>query len=427
MQYFGEKQIEAIFYNHYSYDQITPQDYPRLLKFLNDRKTVDIINSAWSQIIDSLRLKTQKVKLVLSFNPIDYLICSYHFWDSDIEYSADTGSCFRIHRKHEHAYSGAPFFMWLTPNMLIATIEEIQSSATIYCGEKTDILYPRKFFRAWVGVDSSLEGFFVGRHYPTYHNVYGRLIANYIKEIFEEKLGKLKIYKEYDCNYENCSGNVYLDDPTFFIVKEGCEKVEVIIDDEKGICLYCGDEFESGSHNKYEHLCSYCKSNYYTCQHCGDEISEDNAYWVDDEVYCEHCYNELFTRCYICDSIIRIEDAYEVEGEYVCYHCYEQDAYGCYHCGDVFFRSNIVYINNDYYCKDCAEDLFVKCEHCDEYIEKEKAIKINENYYCESCVSELFYYCEYCDKYVELVYETNEGKFACEECYKEIRRSVVNE
>lgn len=69
-----------------------------------------------------------------------------------------------------------------------------------------------------------------------------------------------------------------------------------------------GDEFE----------------NYAVCDHCGDRVSEDDAYWIDGYCYCcESCAEqEGYVRCEHCGEFVDKEDALDVDDcVFCCGYC----------------------------------------------------------------------------------------------------------
>lgn len=59
-------------------------------------------------------------------------------------------------------------------------------------------------------------------------------------------------------------------------------------------CDWCGDNYVSSraSHHPYRQtLCPSCSENAYSCDACGDVISEDDTRSTDNGTYCESCYN----------------------------------------------------------------------------------------------------------------------------------------
>lgn len=113
-----------------------------------------------------------------------------------------------------------------------------------------------------------------------------------------------------------------------------CELREhpIIVGDEVS-CLHCHNEVITNAETM---RCDKCEmdygfeinDNYGHCENCGCRIYFDDAYYVNDEYVCDHCFN---TYCFICDECGEAyynEQKYCVEidedtVEYFCPHCYE--------------------------------------------------------------------------------------------------------
>ena len=98
------------------------------------------------------------------------------------------------------------------------------------------------------------------------------------------------------------------------------------------------------------------------CLHCGDELIT-NA----ETMRCDHCelefgyeYNDNYGHCENCGCRIYFDDAYYVNDEYVCDHCFNNYCFICDNCGEAFYNEmkQCVEIAEDtveYYCPHCAE------------------------------------------------------------------------
>ena len=62
------------------------------------------------------------------------------------------------------------------------------------------------------------------------------------------------------------------------------------------------------------------------CTNCNDQLDEDEVRWVNDEQYCEDCFNDRFVYCDRCDSVIRRNDAHFNNDDVpYCDECWEED------------------------------------------------------------------------------------------------------
>lgn len=97
-------------------------------------------------------------------------------------------------------------------------------------------------------------------------------------------------------------------------------------------CLRCGhNEIIDSSESM---MCYDCEYQYGTsendifcfCSECGARLLTDNSYYVNDETYCEECYDKYAARCARCGDTYRLEDMiYDDESEvYYCKWCNEE-------------------------------------------------------------------------------------------------------
>ena len=93
------------------------------------------------------------------------------------------------------------------------------------------------------------------------------------------------------------------------------------------------------------------------CEHCGDRISDDDAYeGSDGRYYCEDCFNRFFDDCADCGEVIRRDDAMQGSDGWL-------------------------------YCEDCFNRLFVVCDDCGELIQRDDALEGSDGcLYCSDCV-----------------------------------------
>jgi len=129
-----------------------------------------------------------------------------------------------------------------------------------------------------------------------------------------------------------------------------------------GICMNCGkryplhelDYLDSDYYLRdYDGVlgsgivCYDCKDNVeraYRCEHCGRSVPESEAYLIDDLVYCETCYCELYVVCEICGEDVYREDAIiDAYGNYLCPDCLERHRFKCEECEEYYDEDDIVF------------------------------------------------------------------------------------
>jgi hypothetical protein len=177
--------------------------------------------------------------------------------------------------------------------------------------------------------------------------------------------------------------------------------------------------------DKEEVLCDDCWSQNYTrCFNCNKEISYDNAYEVENRGYlCETCYNEHYTRCSECGNTINNNYAKYVEDVgYVCKRCFHNNFTRCQECGDIIHIADAYEVEDiGTICDSCFHNNFTACNSCGHIIHIDDARWVeNENveYFCEDCYNEKYTTCYKCDKTIEkdTAYEDEDGNYVCDEC-----------
>lgn len=115
------------------------------------------------------------------------------------------------------------------------------------------------------------------------------------------------------------------------------------------------------------------------CCNCNTSVDEDDIYSNDDsEIYCEDCYNDIYSYCEKCEETVLRDDIVCVDGDnYWCKYCADSHATQCEKCSEYVTTS--ITVDGDEYCEDCAQD-FPICEDCGEYTEE-----VNQCGYCEDC------------------------------------------
>jgi hypothetical protein len=109
----------------------------------------------------------------------------------------------------------------------------------------------------------------------------------------------------------------------------------------------------------------------FICQHCGDEIDEDETYTTPhDEIFCQDCFYERYNYCDGCDDTCWRDEMYyiEREGIEICESCYERDYSRCDGCGDDYPHDEIANAEYNYYCDDCLPDHTTHCTTCHETV-----------------------------------------------------------
>jgi hypothetical protein len=115
----------------------------------------------------------------------------------------------------------------------------------------------------------------------------------------------------------------------------------------------------------------------FQCEECGSHVGTDYVCFVDDNAYCEHCYEQNFFYCELCEAEHSIDEKVEIvdhpDYSFACEECAknELNAIQCEDCEDWFVSDYIIVDDsNSVYCHKCAEDRDVfHCDNCGENFE----------------------------------------------------------
>ena len=66
--------------------------------------------------------------------------------------------------------------------------------------------------------------------------------------------------------------------------------------------------------------------NEYICESCGEQLSDDDAYWYEGDAFCENCFYDSYTYCERCDEPISRDYCYiDRDGYHYCNRCHEDN------------------------------------------------------------------------------------------------------
>lgn len=158
------------------------------------------------------------------------------------------------------------------------------------------------------------------------------------------------------------------------------------------------------------------------CYECGKMIGEGQFTIIDNKVYCNDCTIE----CVDCGEIIPKDVATKTNNGYVCEDCLENYCY-CNNCEKYYHCYDTTYIDGNIYCDNCRDDLFTVCNDCNEWVNLDDALWVEdgEYYICESCY-ENYVTCDSCGDIIryEDAYYSNDCYY-CETCYDDKLPKVI--
>ncbi len=364
--------------------------------YLNEEGRIEyiqkLIRKTYENLTDSKLFKGRRVELVLSFNFVDWLMCSTgESWTS----------CLNLNSNHEEAF-------WAGLPGLLAD----KNRAMLYVSDgktkKHEGLEAEKCrSRSWVELDDA-NRMHILKYYPK------RLIdLEVIKETFkfvewkdffydsETKYNinmldfengdtcfpyvdgmrlngeKNKAYfVEGDSGYQGFDKNGRRVDTTPFIIHDGLQEV---INSGSNLGDFIGNN----------DICDYCET----------RIMDGDSFAANDYTLCETCFNENFFYCEQCDEVYSIDDMNEVEKSnyhtihllsphIICDNCFDLKYKHCYDCDSAIKIENALEDpNGDYFCFECFHYHYFICDDCGDAFEKDKMSKVIDNL-CETCVIE---------------------------------------
>lgn len=129
------------------------------------------------------------------------------------------------------------------------------------------------------------------------------------------------------------------------------------------------------------------KDNGLTCCSCGERYDdEDHMQNVDDDLYCEYCFDERFYRCDACSEAVFSDDTRgDDDGQY-CEDCFDRRFTCCERCDEHVRNHDIITVDDRPICRDCCDEHYSDCEECGETFENDD---LDEKRHCEECAAKL--------------------------------------
>lgn len=134
---------------------------------------------------------------------------------------------------------------------------------------------------------------------------------------------------------------------------------------------------------------------YYVCDHCGHRVHSDDAFFVDDYIFCStSCANEEgWYACDRCGEWVHEDDGFWIDDNFYCDDdCAEADGNRrCENCGEWHSKDDMLELGDaNYYCDDeCAKkDGWKICDRCEDWVHEDDAIEIDDKVYCSDYCAE---------------------------------------
>ena len=122
------------------------------------------------------------------------------------------------------------------------------------------------------------------------------------------------------------------------------------------------------------------------CCECEERFDENDAYYHNNQTYCQDCFSENFSYCDNCDEYYPNDQFEQICGRYICDDCRDSNYSLCEKCGEYADNDQIVCINDEEICQDCKDEYYESCKECGEYVLNKD---LNANELCDECQEKL--------------------------------------
>ena len=258
---------------------------------------IELLDEFQTEISQVLNQKKLTGNLTISIHPMDFMTMS----DNDSDWS----SC--MSWREEGCYRRGTVEMMNSNNVIVAYLAS-DDDMTTPGGYTWNNKKWRELFVVTPEVISGVKG------YPYQNEELVQIVNLWLKELAEKNLNWY--YEKNNTVYQHRTTFDHIDEETgevheaylrfhtytmyndFGSIDEHYCIFGKDLDDYNLDITYSGQEICMGCGSSSEEfdgegalLCCSCDNPTY-CRDCGDRINEDDAYWLDDEPFCEYCYNE---------------------------------------------------------------------------------------------------------------------------------------
>lgn len=96
---------------------------------------------------------------------------------------------------------------------------------------------------------------------------------------------------------------------------------------------------------------------------------------------------EEFNKCCICGQAVPEDDAYLLDGNVYCDHCYQMHTTTCEHCGEIILRTHAQHDTYITLCERCLDNHYAICDDCGRFVHNDDAHfdDIADYVQCENC------------------------------------------
>lgn len=315
------QKIAKIFNNFYkTVEKVFPKKYSD--KIAEARA---LTSSVLAQVAMYVGRSETTGRLHLSIHPFDYITMSQN--------SCGWSSCMALCDDYEDVgdYCAGTVACMNSKSVIVAYLDAKTPYNPCMRGEFAETDWNNKKYRNLVIVDPLLIS--AVRGYPHVNKEIDKVILEKLAELAEKNLGWTFENNVYEGRNRYDAEDAYIDlntdkmyndtahweaqylrghltnlDITPSVAKKE-NNIWYLRYDAPVKCLECHGDIGHSNHPR----CSECRG-ICICNHCGDEISQDNAIMVKDRTYCHYCYDEYFFECPGCGE--EAEQGFSTEGEY---------------------------------------------------------------------------------------------------------------
>jgi hypothetical protein len=385
--------------------------------------TLELFQIVYSMVLQTI--KDLKVKIVLSVDPLDYFIAS-----------ANTSSWRSCHNWIDGEYKAGSISYMADQNSLIAYAYVRKEE---YYGDPL----PVKIWREMIGIDLKRLTAIFSRHYPNINKDFEKQVRSLTAGILNKHNGSaFNWHVKRLNNHDNTAIDDEIetnDDQKLYFIHNGLEyhgdtattairlksvgEYTPIHVGYKYHCLICGEKHRENARSLF-----CCMGE--ICNDCGSAIRGDHYYDPDDNVICEHCYYDNYSRCERCENIFHNDGVtHTADDEYICDHCLDRYYSYCGDCGEYYRSSNTSFYEvnggDRCVCENCIDN-YNYCEHCEEYT-NDDLINVDggDRSVCENCIDN-YNQCEHCEEYFtdDLLCDSNGDQY-CGDCFENIESEVL--
>jgi len=358
------------------------------------KEIAEFIILFYSQIVSMIK-NTSTDHVVVSFNPLDMLMCSW--------VTTRWRSC---HHLIDGQLRFAPFSFLLDDRSGIAYAYRELTKA--YYKEVTYLKghrFPKKLWRQMVFFDVKNGSAVFSKEYPqvvSHFACTARIIgAELLDSVRGTKSKEWNVIKHRDIatmpnekvvfgssidirhghwHFEDVpSATIFVEAP--FVGFVGMSEVP---------CPCCGKEYSSSKYLS-DGFCESCYEKLSICVICGNRYIKSEGAQSHD--VCSSCWDKYSAQCAHCKESILAVDAlsFKFRDEFYCGDCAVELFSMCRRCGERNFKSELVQVSEPgyhvyYYCKHCAQECVTQCAHCKTNIRTSSAYELEGEWFCASCV-----------------------------------------